>query len=245
MISIRLGNVGSGKTACAVREMALNPSKTIYSNIKTTLPNTHILTKDMILKRTVIGRMKTGKEVIDLKVNVDFWKSIHQPIDVYLDEAHAIGLDARRSMSKTNVIMLQWLSLIRRVVGENASGSGKLVLITQLPNRIDSFSRDLATNVRWHLCQYIKTCQRCQYSWQETSDHPEPVWNCPRCKHHEIRKHSHQIQVWHFASMALFEAWKIFGAQTFHRHSTITHIHTFFDLYDTFSWDNMFSDVYD
>src|SRR3990167_11007912 len=243
MISLRLGNVGSGKSACAVREMILNEShRKTYSNIRVKSKNCVLLKKEMIVVRDVLGAKKSGEEIVSLKVNVDFWKQMTEPINVVIDEAHAIGLNARRSMSRTNQILLEWLSLIRRVLGQNESGAGTLVLITQLPNRIDTIARDMATNVRWHKCHYTKSCTACRYSWAEDSECPEPQWICPMCSGYKLRKHSHRIEVWHFASMQLFEAWKTFGMDTAHRHYMVNDIERYFPAYDTLSWDNFFSD---
>ena len=149
MIKIILGNVGSGKTALAVREMFVNKlNRKTYSNIITkNLKNVVPITPRMIIKEEIVTykkNRKTGKEepVYKHTLNVKFWKDIKEPINVVLDEAHSI-INARRSMSKINIIVTDWIALIRRVLGQSESGYGELVLISQLANRIDVIAREM------------------------------------------------------------------------------------------------------
>jgi hypothetical protein len=160
-----------------------------------------------------------------------------------IDEAHAI-INARRSMSKVNVIITDWLALIRRVLGQTTTGFGELVFITQLPNRIDLIARDMATQVRYHICHYFKTCNKCKYTWRETSETPEEEWRCRHCGTFDILKHSHRIEVWHFSGMAAYNMWKDMGVNSFYRHYLINDIEKYFPLYDTLQWDNMFNQYY-
>lgn len=182
MIRISLGNVGSGKTASEVRELYLRKDHiTTYSNIKTSVKGAKLLTHDMILKKEQVSTKKTKQgetAVYDFKVNVDFWQKVEKPLRIVLDEAHSIT-NARRSFSKINVVMNDWLSLIRRVVGQSESSQGEVVFITQLPNRIDSVIRDMATQIRYHLCHFHKRCLRCGSYWKENSDMPETLEQCP------------------------------------------------------------------
>ena len=250
MIKILLGNVGSGKTACAVRDMYLNSAHRVtFSNIKTKLPSCKIIKADMIVKNEIVDhkKKKSGElEPVYKKVlNVDYWKQAvkdYKSINVTIDEAHTI-YNARRSMSSQNIIFSEWVSLIRRVLGATESGSGELCFITQLPNRIDIIAREIATQVRYHICHYYKTCRKCMVRWQETSEMPEPVFICPRCGSTKILKHSHSIEVWHFANMQNFQGWKEWGMKnTFYKHYLINDIEAYFPLYDTLQWDNLFSE---
>ena len=166
IIRISLGNVGSGKTVCEVREFLLNKGNRLtYSNIKTKkLTNVKLINPDMIIKKEIID-YKTKKDgssepVYKKTLNKDFWTKIKVPINVVIDEAHSI-VNARRSMSKTNEIITMWLALIRRVLGTTDSGEGELVFITQLPNRLDIIAREMATQVRYHVCHFMKGCKDC------------------------------------------------------------------------------------
>ncbi len=154
MIRIVLGNVGSGKTAMAVRDMYHNKfQRKTFTNIKTPLTNTVQINPNMIISQTIVDykkNRKTGETepIYKKKLNIEFWKGIKEPINVILDEAHSI-VNARRSMSSVNIILTDWLSLIRRILGQTQSGYGELVFITQLPKRIDIIARDMATNVQY------------------------------------------------------------------------------------------------
>ncbi len=200
----------------------------------------------MIIKKELKGYKKTknGREPIyDKKLNKEYWKAIKEPISCVLDEAHAI-INARRSMSKINIIVTDWLALLRRVLGSSESGYGELVLITQLPNRIDIIAREMATQIRYHKCHYRKRCKKCNTVWQENSEMPESLWECPNCNSPNLVKFHHIIEVWHFSSMKHFNFWKEFEKKTFYKHYLVNDIEKYFKYYDTLQWDSLFSDVY-
>ncbi len=248
MIRISLGNVGSGKTVCEVREIFLNKMRRkTYSNIKTNLKHQININPKMIIKEDIIDykKKKDGKlePVVKHSLNKEYWQKLKEPINVVIDEAHSI-INARRAMSKINIIVSDWLALIRRVLGSSESGFGELVFITQLPNRIDVIAREMATQVRYHVCHYRKTCKQCQATWVENSELPETIHKCPLCSSWNVRKHCHQIEIWHFENMEGFNTWKNFKMQTFYKHYIVTDIEKYFNMYDTLQWDNMFSDFY-
>ena len=249
MIRISLGNPGSGKTVSEVREIFLNKAhRKTFSNIITKKISTNNLIKSsMIVNKNVVDTRKkrdgSVENVYELKLNVDYWKDIKEPINVVLDEAHSI-INARRSMSKVNIIVSDWLALIRRVLGTSDSGYGEMVFITQLHNRIDIIAREMATQIRYHKCHYKKKCNKCSYTWQEDSDQPEPRWSCPYCNSPSIKKYNHIIEVWHFDSMDAYIAWKDYNSRSYYRHYLINDIEKYFPLYDTLQWENMFSDLY-
>lgn len=233
----------------AVREMCLNLSnRNTYSNIQTKLKNQINISPDMIIQKEVVDyktNRKSGESepIYKFALNIDFWKKIKEPINVVLDEAHTI-LNARRAMSKVNIIVSDWLALIRRVLGQTDAGFGELTFISQLGNRIDVIARDMATNVIYTICHYLKSCKECFVTWQENSEMPEGYIICPYCSSNEILKHSHKIECWHFPNMQLFMIWHSFGQNTFYRHYFINDIEKYFPLYNTLAWDNMFSTLY-
>lgn len=249
MIKIFLGNVGSGKTACYVRELILNPANRVtFSNIRTKgIPNNFLISKDMIVKKDIVD-YKTKKDGTSVPVekeslNVDFWKDAvvkHKNLNVCIDEAHTV-LNARRSMSSSSIILTDFLALLRRVLGSAESGYGELTLITQLERRLDVIAKEMATNVRFHRCHYIKSCKGCGYSWQETNDNPEPRWICPLCNSPYVKKHSHRIEVFHFQNIDSYNMWKSFRMSTYHRHYFVNDIEKYFNKYDTLQWDNLLS----
>lgn len=229
--------------------MALNKTaRKIYSNIITKkLSHVIPIKNDMIVKKEIVDHKKkkdgTTEPVYEMKLNVEYWKGITEPISCVLDEAHAI-INARRAMSKVNIIVTDWIALLRRVLGSSESGYGELVLITQLPNRIDIIAREMATQIRYHICHYKKKCNKCGTAWQENSEMPEGLWFCPSCNSSNLKKYDHQIEVWHFPSMKHFIGWKEFSSKTFYKHYIIHDIEQYFHHYSTLQWENMFSDLY-
>lgn len=251
MIRIFLGNVGSGKTACAVRDMYLSQKQRVtYSNIITKFKFQKTIMPEMIVKKELAKtvRRKSGETeaIYKYSLNIDYWKDVikkQKAINIIIDEAHTI-LNARRSMSRINIIISDWLALVRRVLGSTEAGHGELCFITQLPNRIDIIAREMATQVRYHVYHYKKTCKTCDHVWAEHSEMPEPRLQCPRCGNFEIKKFGHNIEVWHFANMNAYTGWKEFGAKSFYKHYIINDIEKYFKFYDTLQWDNMFSSFY-
>ena len=244
MIRLSLGNVGSGKTLMEVREMMIDPSKKLtFTNIQTKIPHAKLISPQMIVKKVPLVSGRDGKMKYDLKLNVEYWKAIKEPINVVIDEAHII-LNPRRSMSKVNVVTTDWLAMIRRVLGQAESGEGNLVLITQLWNRLDVVARDMATQIRYHICKYMKRCKDCQAQWYENSEFPEPAQHCPRCLSPHIIKFNHEVEVFHFANIDDFMEWKISGIMNFYRHYCVSGLEQYFNMYNTLQWENMFSDMY-
>lgn len=233
------------KSACIVREMIKNPSQRVtYTNIETKgVKNCKLITPDMLIVKEQTGTKKDGTPVYQLKLNIEFWQSIHEPINVVIDEAHTL-VNARKSMSKVNILMTDWLALIRRVLGNSAAGYGELTLITQLDNRLDIIAREMATNVRYHLCHYVKRCGRCKNEWRETSDTPEPIFVCEQCGWQGIKKQDYKIEVWHFSSMMAYKLWREVGRQTYHRHYMVNDIEEVFKHYNTVQWSSMLSTLY-
>jgi len=237
----------SGKTACAVREIFKDHLRIkTYSNIITSLPQQITISKDKIVKKEIVDykkNKKTGedKPIYEETLNIDYWKQLNEPINVILDEAHTI-LNSRQAMKKQNILVTQWLALIRRVLNQGEGLSGDLTFITQLPNRLDIIARDMATHVRYHICHYRKTCNACGSRFKETSQTPEPLKYCPVCGKPKLIKHSHIIEALHFNSMCSFNAWNIEGMKTYYRRYYIKDIEKYFPLYNTLQWENMFSD---
>lgn len=146
MIIIITGGIGSGKTLSLVKEIIDRNQKT-FTNFKLYNTEYYRLKEQNIL-------MKDPDDKKKLKVNFDFWKSQKKEsgFDIYLDEFHNL-MNARRGMSKRNVVLSDWLSQIRKILGD--SELHNLYLISQKLRRIDVNSRDL--------CEKAITCHKVQY----------------------------------------------------------------------------------
>lgn len=245
MISLYLGSIGSGKTASAVREISKRIKfQKIYSNItlKGKLKNSNFaqLTDEMIFSTT---EDKKGNIKPD-KLNIEFWKKqINEPVTIVLDELHNL-INARKATSKINIIMGDFLALLRRIIGSVDKGAGELIGITQLPRRLDVVFREMATNVKYHICYYRKTCNNCGYNWIENSESPETKYICPNCQHTQLKKHNHIIEVFAFRNINDFYSWLELRQNTFYKHYFINDIEDYFKFYDTYSWDNLISKYY-
>ena len=248
MIVLHIGNLGSGKTACVVRQMAMDKSPTVYlSNIHAKLKNCIPLTGDMIVKKEVAKVKKTGEEQYKFSFNEQFWRDFsqeHKRASVVIDEAHIL-MNPRKSMHKASIIVQDFVSLLRRFVGQDSAGAGQLILLTQLPRRVDVIVRELATTVVYHRCWFRKKCNKCGRSWREHSDFPQPITLCPACGSWDLKKYSFLMELWYFRNMDTFLAWRDYREPRLaFRHKVIRDIEQYFNLYSTFQWENMFSDMY-
>ena len=243
MIILYIGNVGAGKTLQAVRQMALTPWITYYSNIHTFgLPNVHTLKYDMIISKVDTGTASKGKPVYEYRLNVDFWMNVKKPVSVVLDEVHNI-LSSRMSMSKTSRIAAKWLSLLRKIVGQGDAGYGNLICLTQLSGAADTILRQMAHRVVYFRNEYTKECRQCGWKRRENTDSPRQKDICMRCKGHELFKKDYVIHRFSFASVPLFDLWKATGeSSAYFEYKKIKGSEKFFKNYDTLQMDDLFSD---
>jgi len=249
MIIQFLGLPGSGKTASAVRYiMQDGTGKKTYTNIAIkNLKNAVLMNSSMIVKKEIKGykKCKGGDEtpIYDFKFNQEFWQENCEAKNIVLDEIHTM-FNSRRPGAKINIILSDFLAMIRRVLGQSPSGEGDCILISQLDRRIDVIGRDMSTQIRYHIGHVIKSCLKCGLSWQENSEMPERIQQCPKCKKWKLKEHSHKTEVWHFANNRDFQAWREWNQKSYYRHYIINDIEKVFPHYDTLQWENMLSEFY-
>jgi hypothetical protein len=198
----------------------------------------------MLITKELVSTKKNGEKVYKKKFNKKFWKETQEKytcINIVLDEVHQF-LNPRRGMSADAIIMTDFLSMIRRMLGSTPAGSGTLTMITQLPRRIDGIAREMATQIRHCRSHYTKECTLCKANWPEHSDLPEPAETCRNCGSDTLFKHTIQVEVWHFATIHKYEAWYEFGEDTHHMHYLVGDVADYFKFYNTLQWDAMFSD---
>jgi hypothetical protein len=241
MIRIVLGNIGSGKTAMVVREMALSDNS-FFSNIitKKIKCNTEIH-RDMIIEDTLINVKKDGTPIYKKNLNTNFWRKLirkNDSLNVIIDEAHAM-FNARRGMSDINKVMLDFLALLRRVLG-GSDGYGELVLITQLDRRLDVVAKEMATKVQYCRCHYVKKCI-CGFNKNETNETPDKIKKCPTCGK-RLKKIKHIIEVFNFINIKAYEMWNLYGTHSYYDLYYITDIEKYFPLYNTLQWDNLITE---
>lgn len=245
MIRLIFGNVGSGKSASMVNEMISNPHNTYLTNIKMyDKRQKHIkqLKPEMIIKKEVVKEKKDGTPVYSYKLNTDFWKNIHNKysnINVVIDEAH-IFFNPRRSMSSINIIMTDFLALLRRVLG-TADNTGDLILITQLQRRLDIIAKEMANDIVYYKDHYVKVCTKCNANFYENNETADKIYNCEYCGNYRLKKVNHVIEGWKFTNLESYKAFAEFGDKSYYKHFIIRDIEKVFSKYDTLQWDDMFS----
>lgn len=142
MIIAIIGNVGSGKSVSATKKI-VDSKRHCFVNYDVRKDNVVRLKKEHIVKEEVTGQTKTGKPIIEYKINWDFWNKALKEYGEYhlvLDEVHNI-INSRRAMSTWNTLCSQWISQIRKLIGN--SERTHIYLITQRIARIDVAFRDL------------------------------------------------------------------------------------------------------
>jgi len=245
MIKLIFGNVGSGKTASVVRWMLENKHLCILTNIHTKkMPHVIHLTPNMILKKEQKSVKRSGMIEYDLKLNIDFWQEFikkHENINVVIDEAHTF-FNPRRSMSKINIIMGDFLALLRRILGGIGQREGKLILITQLSRRLDIIAREMATDVQFTKHYYMMTCKKCFLTWHENNEMSNIPTQCPRCSHPYLIKGNSVIEIFCFKNSDAFTVWYETRSKTFYKHYYITDIEKVFNLYNTLQWDDLLTE---
>ena len=242
-----IGKMGSGKTACMVREMILNKDdKTTFANIiiHKKCKNVVQIKREMIINREQISTKKDGTPIYKYEFNSEFWKETRQKyngINVVLDEAHTL-IDSRRAMSKENVIMNDFMALLRRILGDSGDGYGELVLITQLGRRLDVIARELATSVHYHIAHYQRQCRGCCYTFNEHNEINDKINICPICGNNKFKKFKFIIEKFEFENVDMCDIWIETGRKTYFKHYYITDIEQYFPYYDTFQWENLISE---
>lgn len=245
MIRIILGNVGSGKTALIVREMLVNNNKNYYSNIITRqIKNNTVIEKSNIIKEEVIRIKKNGEPELKQVLNKEFWYNLNRDksLNIVLDEAHTL-INPRKSMSKINLIMGDFMALLRRVVGSNTHDYGELVLITQLERRLDVIAREMATVVQYVLGHYERHCKKCGKLLVENNETPNKLFNCPKCNK-PTEKKNFIIEVFSFENIDKFHTWEVSRRRrkTYYNRYFVTDIEETFKHYNTLQWENLISD---
>lgn len=157
MIRLILGGIGSGKSLCAVAEIAaMPPEVAVYTNFPLTTLKHHRLRTDEIVTRP---KDEKGRPLRPAP-NLGFWSQEllkNERISIYLDEVHNI-LDARNAMTNWNKAITKWITQVRKVLGENEENN--LTLISQRANAVDVFGRDLAGEVV--MCEKVLICPTCK-----------------------------------------------------------------------------------
>ena len=152
MIIAIVGGIGSGKSLFSVKRAIESPYH-CFVNFDLKAPNTTRLKKEnIILTEETTGPRGAVKK--SFRVNWQFWNDAirkHGNFHIILDEVHNI-FHSRKAMSGWNVQATEWISQIRKLLGD--SEKTHLYLITQKVHRLDVAFRDLLHKII--ACKSIK-----------------------------------------------------------------------------------------
>lgn len=240
MIIIYLGNLGSGKTLHAVKDIIENPmNRKTYTNI--ILP--HSIKKSVLIRpEHVIKKTKVDKK-IKYDLNMEYWNKQKKPLDVVWDEVH-LTANSRMSMSKPNMVLSRFLAMARRITGFDKRGYGHFTFIAQKESTIDKNIKELANEFYYHIGYWTVTCEQCGNRFQ-TSSEDFIIRVCPVCNSGDIIRSDPLIRVIQFTNIDEFYSWSL-GTGTKHRQYIIPNASDYYKYFDTLQaselWDNYVSD---
>lgn len=237
VIRVFLGNLGSGKSVNAVREMFMEKSgRVTYTNIFTTgVDNIVHITPDNIIKKVVDGKK------VNLELNKEYWENQKKPLNILWDEIH-LTANARMSMTKVNMVLSRFIAMARRITGFDKRGYGTFTFVAQKERTIDVNIRDLVNEIVYHISHWVIYCEDCGSSFLVNSE-MQITNKCASCGSWKIIRRDLKIEVFKFKSWNDYFNWceKMKGKWHFSR-ELIIDIEDYFKHYDTLQmtdlWEN-------
>lgn len=237
MIKVFLGNLGSGKTICAVRELVLNESDRVtYTNIITKgVKGVSHIKPDHVIKKI----MKDKKPNFEL--NIDYWAKQKKPLNVLWDEVH-LTANSRQSTSKINIILSRFIAMARRVTGFDKRGYGHLIFIAQKERTIDVNIKELANEIVYHIAHWVINCEDCGRKLWVTSQ-MQIFDKCMFCGSWKIIKEQLQIEVLKFNDWEKYHLWTYSPKfKLYYDRYIIQDIEKYFKYYDTLQISDVWED---
>lgn len=235
MIRIFLGNLGSGKTASAVREILNDGSgKKTYSNVIIKGTDNYVNIKPQhVIKKHFDGK----KTVFDL--NTSYWEKQPKPLNILWDEVH-LTANSRASMSRVNMVLSRFIAMARRITGFDERGYGHLTFVAQKDRTIDVNIRDLASEISYHKSMWVLRCKKCGFKLAVNSE-MQQIERCVSCFSWDIVKENLSIIIYRFNSWEKFYRWQVTDEKLYFKKEIILDIHEYFKNYDTMQ----LSDIWD
>lgn len=248
MIKIYLGNLGSGKTVYAVKEMADNVTdRKFYTNIITNnVPNVIHITPENVILKIPNNSAKSG---FKMKLNTDFWMEQKKHLYLVWDEIH-LTANSRSSLSSVNMVLSRFISMGRRIVGIDKRGYGHFIFIAQSERTVDANIRDLANEIYYFRSIWTVECEMCHFRIVTNSDRQQ-IGKCLKCGSWKILKKDISISVFVFAQKKNLSAWECYyGFRNGLPHITtekfvINNIENYFKYYDTLQMEDIWNDYID
>ncbi len=243
MITGYVGQPGSGKSAMAVRDI-LSSSRVTYTNIALKgikSPRIRTISNEDVVEEYVAGEKKDGTEILKKRLNVEFWKKVPKPVDVIFDEAHSI-INSRFSASNQNKVWMQWVKLIRKMIGGSAGHYGEFLWIAQLPRNIDVDVRDMTGMYCYHILWSWLECKKCGFKLRRNSEMTSRKYKfCLNCGNDDFYEYGHKIRQWElrgydnclfFQDLPMQEKLRI-------NNKVIVDIEKYFGKYDTLQYEGL------
>ena len=234
MIRIFLGNLGSGKSVSAIRELVHNPNgRTTYTNIITKgIQNVVTIKPQDIIKK--IGEDK--KPSFDL--NIEYWNKQKKPLNILWDEIH-LTANSRMSMSKINMVLSRFIAMARRITGFDKRGYGSFTFVAQKERTIDVNIRDLTNEIVYHISHWVVECEECGTKVLTNSESPQ-MNKCVVCSSWKLEKKGMFIEKLSFSEWDSFYAWSVHMKGKFYdSRQRINDIEDYFKYYDTMQIENV------
>lgn len=236
MIRVFLGNLGSGKSACAVKEIADDTSnlKTYTNLVLKGVRNTVFIKPSDIIE--VISQKGRKKDIY--KLNIGYWEKQKKPLNVLWDEVH-LTASSRRSSSKPNVILSQFMAMARRITGFDKRGYGFFTFIAQKERTIDVNIRELANEIVYHVSYWKITCEDCgrYIYWNSEKQHLRKCLNCGSWK--ILKSDIHVLRIF-FNDWEKYYNWVEHAPGRWHfKREWIFDIEHYFHNYDTMQISNI------
>lgn len=234
MLTVYLGNLGSSKTTCAVRDMVIdNSGLPIHTNIVTSkIPGVTLHKNKELLKTTIDDSGKKPKEKIVF--NRDYWLGLKKPMSIYWDEFHFVA-DSRDSMTASNKACTEFISMARRIIGFDQYGYPDFVMICQKLGTLDVRIRELVTTIVYHVLNFLHTCEECEYVKWYSSEKPN-LKLCPWCQQRSLVKSDYYSTRFFFKDETSFNEWFYNGEKTYHSKLYIPDIASYWSYFDTLQY---------
>lgn len=232
MIRIFLGKLGSGKTLSAVKEMKIDYDSKLkyYTNIDVDFKNTVHITEKEIIQEITEGKSKKPKTTY--KLNWDFWNNQKKPLHIIYDEIH-LTASSRTSMSKKNMIIMEFVAMARRITGMDEAGYGTLTFIAQTDFSIEKYIRHLANEIIYHLMYWEQYCKDCGLSEQRDSK-KNITRKCRFCLSENTLKENFFCIKFKFLTFWDYQQWDYgFAGKFYYAREVIMDIEDYFGSYDT------------
>lgn len=237
MIRVFLGNLGSGKSVYAVREIVNDESDRMhYSNmVLKKVGNFVHIRPEHVIKKSMVGKK------IHFDLNLEYWNQQKKPLNVLWDEVH-LTASSRQSMSKVNIVLSRFLAMARRITGFDKRGYGHFTFIAQKERTVDVNIKELCNEIFYFVSHWVVRCEGCGTRLAVNSERQQ-VERCIRCGSWKIVKEDLNIEVFVFNNWEKFYRWeqKIKGRWYVKRY-IITDIEQYFRYYDTLQtsdiWDS-------